>query len=169
VFQRGDTDWSGRMATWADFEDGAPELAAEGRRLLYARGDAEALLATVRDDEPPRIHPINVGIVEQRLYAFLLRSPKRGDLEHDGRFALHTHQDPAAPDAFSVRGRAERIDDPAARSAVAAEWYFAIDETYHLFEFSIETALLGQRTADEWPPRYSRWAADNRGGPGGSG
>ncbi|MDQ2964785.1 MAG: hypothetical protein M3R57_02935 [Chloroflexota bacterium] len=151
------------MATWADFEGAAPEMAGEGRRLLYARGDPEALLATVREREPPRIHPINVGIVEGRLYAFLLRSPKRGDLEHDGRFALHTHQDPAAPDEFSVRGRAERIEDLAVHSAVAAEWYFTIDEAYHLFEFSIETALLGRRTADEWPPRYSRWATEGSG------
>jgi hypothetical protein len=42
------------MATWADLERDAPALAAEGRRLLYARGDGEALLATVRGDEPPR-------------------------------------------------------------------------------------------------------------------
>ncbi|MEO8229732.1 MAG: pyridoxamine 5'-phosphate oxidase family protein [Chloroflexota bacterium] len=148
------------MVTWAEFETAAPEMAAEGRRLLYARGDAEALLATVRDDEPPRIHPINVGIVQGRLYAFLLRSPKRGDLERDGRFALHTHQDPAAPDEFSVRGRARPIDDTSVWSAVAREWYFTIDETYGLFEFSIESVLLGRRAADEWPPRYLRWTAD---------
>lgn len=147
------------MVTWADFEAAAPEMAAEGARLLYARGDGEALLATVRADDPPRIHPINVGIVEHRLYAFLLASPKRGDLENDGRFALHTHQDPAAPDEFSVRGRARRIDDQAVRAAVGAGWFFSVDETYHLFEFSIEAALLGRRTADEWPPRYSRWTA----------
>ena len=100
--------------------------------------------------------------MQGRLYAFLVRSAKRGDLERDGRFALHTHQDPAAPDEFSVRGHAGRIDDAAVRSAVAAEWYFTIDETYHLIEFSIETALLGRRTADEWPPRYSRWTANER-------
>jgi hypothetical protein len=149
-----------RMVTWAEFEAAVPEMAAEGRRLLYARGDGEALLATVRDDEPPRIHPINVGIVERALYAFVLRSPKRDDLERDGRFALHTHQDQAAPDEFSVRGRARPVADRTVRSAVAAGWYFTIDETYHLFEFSVEAALLGRRTADEWPPRYSRWTAD---------
>lgn len=148
------------MVTWAELAGAAPEIAADGRRLMYARGDGEALLATVRDDEPPRIHPINVGIVQGRLYAFLLGSPKRGDLERDGRYALHTHQDPAAPDEFSVRGRAQRIDEPAVRSAVAAEWYFTIDEAYRLFEFSIEAALLGRRAADEWPPRYSRWTAE---------
>lgn len=58
------------MVTWAEFKSAAPDLAGEGRRLLY-RGDVgEALLATVRDDEPPRIHPIWVGIVDDRLYAW---------------------------------------------------------------------------------------------------
>jgi glycosyltransferase involved in cell wall biosynthesis len=34
------------------------------------------------------------------------------------------------------------------------------DESYDLYEFSIEHALLGERaSADEWPPRYTSWAA----------
>ncbi len=149
------------MATWAEFEAAAPDLAAEGRRLIYRDGVGEALLATVRGAEPPRIHPVNIGIVGDRLYAFVLRSPKRSDLEQDGRFALHTHQDPAAPSEFMVRGRARPVRDEAARSAVAAGWSFEVDETYELFEFSLEAALLGARSSpDEWPPRYSFWTAD---------
>ena len=65
------------MVRWADLETAAPELAAEGRRLLYARGDGEALLVTVRGNELPRIHPVNVGVVEGGLYVFLLPSAKR--------------------------------------------------------------------------------------------
>ena len=39
-------------------------------------------------------------------------------------------------------------------------WSFEPDETYDLFEFSIESALLGIRDGpDEWPPRYTSWAA----------
>jgi hypothetical protein len=147
------------MATWADLEADAAEIAAHGRRLMYARGDGEALLATVRDDDPPRIHPINVGIVDGRLYAFLLRSPKRTDLERDGRFALHTHQDPADPSEFSIRGRANLVDDEGIRTAVGDGWFFAVDETYYLFELSIGSAVLGLRGPDEWPPRYTRWSA----------
>lgn len=145
------------MVTWAEFSAAAPDMADEGRRLLYSRGDGEAMLATVRDDEPPRIHPINVGIVGERLYAFLLRSAKRIALERDGRFALHTHQDPSAPDEFLLRGRAQRVDDAPTLAAVAAEWYFTVDESYHLYEFLVETALLGLRGANEWPPRYTTW------------
>jgi hypothetical protein len=145
------------VVTWAEFSAAAPDMAAEGRRLLYSRRDGQAMLATVREDAPPRIHPINVGIVGGRLYAFLLRSAKRTDLERDGRFALHTHQDPTAPNEFLVRGRAQRVDDPPTLAAVAAEWYFTVDESYHLYEFFVETALLGLRGADEWPPRYTTW------------
>ena len=147
------------MVRWSEFEAAAPELAAEGRRLLYARGDGEALLVTVRGTELPRVQPINVGVVDDGLYAFLLPSPKRTDLEQDGRFALHTHQDPAAPDEFSIRGRAQVVADPAIRGAVGEAWFFEVDDTYLLVELDVEQAVLGLRSADEWPPRYHRWSA----------
>jgi hypothetical protein len=150
------------MTTWAEFKAAAPDMATEGRRLMYRGkgGGGEALLATVREGDPPRLHPISVGIVDDRLYAFINPSPKRRDLATDGRYALHTHQDPAAPREFSVRGRAVLIDEPDVRSAVAGEWSFEADETYELFEFSIESALLGIRDGpDEWPPRYTSWSA----------
>jgi hypothetical protein len=150
------------VAAWSEFEAGAPELAAEGRRLLYARGDGEALLVTVRGDDLPRVHPVNVGVVDGGLYVFLLPSAKRTDLERDGRFALHTHQDPAAPDEFSVRGRAAAVDEADIRARVADAWPFEVDDTYVLVELSVEQAILGLRGADEWPPRYRRWSASGR-------
>jgi hypothetical protein len=119
------------------------------------------LLATVRGDEPPRIHPIWVGIVGGRLYAFILKSAKRTDLERDGRYALHSHINPPVPCEFSIRGRARLIDDVAARAEVGSSWYFEVDETYELFDLDIEAAVLGLRdNADEWPPRYQSWAKD---------
>jgi hypothetical protein len=149
------------MATWAEFETSNPTLAAAGRRLLYRTETGEALLATVRGDDPPRIHPIWVGIVDGRLYAFILKSAKRIDLERDGRYALHSHIDPPVPSEFSIRGRARLIDDVAARAEVGGSWYFEVDETYELFDFDIETAILDLRdNADEWPPRYQSWATE---------
>lgn len=148
------------MVTWAEFNGASPELAASGRRLLYRGQTGEALLATVRGDAPPRIHPIWVAIVEGRLYAFIQHSAKRTDLERDGRFALHTHIDPAAPSEFSIRGHAHLVDAPEVRSATAGQWAFEVDETYDLFEFSVEFAVLGSRaTADDWPPLYTLWKA----------
>ena len=149
--------------SWGDFEQAAPELAAEGRRLLHRDGIGQGLLATVRDDDAPRIHPIWFAIVDGRLYAFISRSAKRADLERDGRFALHNHVDPDAPSEFSVRGRALAIDDVDTRSGVAADWAFEVDETYRLFELEVEAAVLGARSSpDDWPPQYASWTA---GGP----
>jgi hypothetical protein len=148
------------MASWAKFEASSPTLAAAGLRLLYRAETGEALLATVRGDEPPRIHPIWVKVVEGGLYAFILKSAKRTDLERDGRYALHTHIDPASPSEFSIRGRATLIEDAATIESVGGRWYFEVDDSYELFEFAIEAAILGVRNnADEWPPRYSTWGA----------
>jgi hypothetical protein len=127
---------------------------------MYRRGSGEAMLASVRGGHPPRIHPINVGIVDGGLYAFIIgRSPKRMDLETDGRYALHAHIDPAEPSEFAIRGHARPIDDEDVRSRVAAEWPFEVDAAYRLFELSIDAAVHGERrSADEWPPRYTSWS-----------
>ena len=146
------------MATWTEFAAAAPGIATEGRRLLYRTDTGEALLSTVRGDAPPRIHPIYVAVLEDRLVAFILRSPKGTDLAEDGRFALHAHQDPDRPHEFLLRGRARPIDDEPTRARFADAWYFAVDEEYRLFEFLIEHAVFGERgSPDEWPPRYTSW------------
>jgi hypothetical protein len=147
------------QATWADFASASPDLASAGAGHLD-RAEGAALLATVRGAESaPRIHPVSVGIVDGGLFVFLLDSAKRADLVEDGRYALHAHQDQAAPDEFSVRGRANLVPAGALRDRVASGWYFEVDDSYWLFELQVQTALLGRRAADEWPPRYTRWSA----------
>lgn len=147
------------MATWNDLASGAPDLAARGRALLERSGIGEGLLATVRGDAPPRIHPVHVRIVGDRLLTFVIvGSAKAGDLAADGRYALHAHQDPAVPHEFLVRGIAERVTDPDRRAAAAAEWSFEIDDGYELYELAIHHAVFGARaSADDWPPVYQSW------------
>ena len=149
------------MVTWSAFAEAAPELAEEGRRVLGRTGIGGALLATVRGHAVPRIHPVDVAIVDGRLVAFLIvGSSKLTDLLVDGRYALHGHQDPARPDEFLVRGHATELTDPVDRAAAAAVWSFEVDAGYRLFEFSIEQATLGRRTdARAWPPSYTSWRA----------
>jgi len=149
------------MVSWSEFEAASPALAAAGRDLMYRNGDGEALLVTVRGDAPPRAHPVNAGVVDGHLYTFVqANSAKRRDLDEDGRYALHTHIDPAAPNEFLVRGRARLVEDDALRSAIASGWFFTVDESYPLYELLVERAVLGERvTADDWPPRYTSWAA----------
>ena len=149
------------MVTWAEFADAEPQLAERGRELFERTGSGEALLASVREDLPPRIHPINIGFVEGRLLAFVIvGSQKVADLAADGRYALHAHQDPAVPHEFQVRGHAHEVRDRELRTAAAAAWPFEADDGYRLFEFGIEHAYFGERaSADDWPPVYTSWKA----------
>ena len=149
------------MATWSEFESAAPALAAHARRLFYRTEIGQAVLATVRGDALPRIHPIYVAVMQNRLVAFITGSPKATDLATDGRFALHNHQDPAAPDEVQIRGRARLIDDDATRGRLAAAWYFETTEEYRLFEFLIDHVLMGERGPDDWPPKYTSWKSSD--------
>ena len=102
---------------WSDFAAAEPQMAEQGRALIYRRGDGEGLFVTVAGDGLPRVHPINVGVVDGRLVAFIQdKSAKARDLEADGRYALHAVYDPTQPHEFLVRGRALRITDPAIRA-----------------------------------------------------
>lgn len=148
------------LATWGEMAADAPGLAERGRALLMPTGTGDGLLATVRADAPPRIHPVSFEIVDGELLVFVLRSAKLIDLERDGRYALHANIDDAAPSEFMVRGVAREVTDPAARAAAAKGWSFTVDDTYRLFALDIATAALGERpTPDAWPPVYTRWSA----------
>ena len=135
------------MARWEEFAEAAPEMAALGLGLLEQHG--LAYLATTRKDGSPRVNPVCPFIGLGRLYiATAPTSPKRLDLERDGRYALHML--PGKDDAeFSVEGRARLVSDEAERERVmtagretpmpgggtlnlsAEEW---------LFEYDIESA-----------------------------
>ena len=146
------------MGTWGEFATAAPDIAARGMQLLYRTGHGEALLVTVRGDDPPQAHPISVGVVDGGLYAFILRSPKLRDLEEDGRYALHAHFDPAAPHEFLIRGRVRPVDQ-VTRASLAADWEWSVGNA-PAFEFLVEDALYGERASvDDWPPKYAAWTA----------
>jgi hypothetical protein len=147
------------MTSWAAFSAEAPSIAARGRALLERSGIGEGLLATVRGEASPRIHPVHVGIVDGLLLTFVIvGSAKAADLAEDGRYALHAHQDPASPDEFLVRGRAAAIPNGPVRSRAAAGWSFEVDDGYDLYELGIEHAVFGERASPaDWPPRYTSW------------
>ena len=113
--------------SWSEFAAAEPQLAEQGRALIYRRGDGEGLFVTVAGDGLPRVHPINVGVVDGRLAAFIQdKSAKAKDLESDGRYALHAVYDPTQPHEFLVRGRAQRLTDPAIRADLAKDWFFTV-------------------------------------------
>ena len=149
------------MATWTELAAAAPAIAATGEQLLRRSGIGEALLATVRGDAMPRLHPVYAEIVDGRLLTFVATaSAKARDLAADGRYALHNHIDPAAPDELMLRGRARPVEDDTLRAHAIAVWAFEASSGYDLVELDIEQALLGRRpTADDWPPVYTSWRA----------
>jgi pyridoxamine 5'-phosphate oxidase-like protein len=149
------------MNTWATLTAGAPEIATIGRQLLERTGSGRGLLATVRGDTPPRIHPVSVAIHEGSLLTFVVvGSAKLGDLVADGRYALHALHDPAQPDEFLIRGRAVEVTDPERRADAAAAWTFEVDDGYRLFELAVDHAIVGRRASpDDWPPAYTSWRA----------
>ncbi len=57
------------MATWAEFEAGAPSMAARGLEQL--RTIPVGYLATVRKDGAPRLHPVCPHIAEGGLYVIV--------------------------------------------------------------------------------------------------
>lgn len=153
------TEVQTHVASWTEFEAQAPDMARSGWAVLSRSGAGEGMFATVPVDGPPRMHPVNVGIVEGRLLIFVQgHSAKTRDLVEDGRYALHAMQDPAEPHEFLVRGRARAVTDPGLRARAIEVWPFKPADSYPLFELDIEHALFGFRpTADDWPPRYTSW------------
>jgi hypothetical protein len=146
------------MDSWKAFAAAEPEMAERGRALLYQRGDGEGFVATVAPNGTPRIHPLNVGVVDGRLLVFVQDfSAKARDLAANPHYALHAHQDEKQPDEFLVRGEARLVTDGAVRDAAAGQWFFTVSDGYPLYELQIAHALLGERQADEWPPRYRSW------------
>jgi hypothetical protein len=77
------------MASWAEFEAAAPELAARTRALLEAQ--KHLTIATLRRDGAPRISGIEVMFIEDDLwFGSMPRAVKALDLLRDPRFALHS-------------------------------------------------------------------------------
>ncbi len=111
-----------REVTWGEFARLAPELAAEGRALLYQFGVGLAFLATTRADGGPRVHPICLLLTDDAAYAFTVPSLKQGDLRRDGRYALHSFPRPDDEDAFFALGSARSVDDPAIRAALGHQF-----------------------------------------------
>jgi hypothetical protein len=152
---------------WGGFAERQPELAEAGRALLYQYGVGLAFLATVRADGGPRLHPVCPVIDGGGLYAFLVPSPKRRDLQRDGRYAMHAFPADENEDAFCLFGSARRRDDLDARARLERRF---IEERpnldsvdladQQLFTFEIDRCLLTRTTRHGDPsPEHVIWKA----------
>jgi Pyridoxamine 5'-phosphate oxidase len=151
------------MATWADLQASAPDLARAGERIF--RAFTLAFLATVRGDGGPRIHPVTVTVHDGGLYVFLVHgTPKRRELLRDPRYALHSFPsfpggtvDSYVDDELVLFGTARPIRNPDWRAAVAAVHNDTVQERDLLFELDIDRAQHktrrdGRAVYDRWPP-----------------
>jgi Pyridoxamine 5'-phosphate oxidase len=150
------------MASWAEFERSAPDMADVAARLwpgITRLGRLEdyqprpggtifrvAYLATTRPDGSPRLHPFCPIIAGGRLFAAIpARSPKGNDLRRDGRCAIHALPGPD-DDELCIRARARDVSDDGAprrlvvgvvsRSGVGGMIETATNDP--LFEFDLE-------------------------------
>jgi hypothetical protein len=157
------------MASWDDFEQANPTMAAAGRRLLYQYGIGLGYLATVRTDGGPRLHPFCPILAEGRLYGLIARSPKQGDLLRDGRYAIHSFPVQDRDDEFYLTGQAIHRQDAALAGRVRAAFLATGGTSTNdelLFEFDIEHVLLAtykkRSEPDNWPPIYTKWHAPRK-------
>jgi hypothetical protein len=156
------------MISWREFNQREPNLAAQGQSLLYQHGVGLAFLATVRPDGRPRVHPMCPLVSDQGMFAFIVPSPKQGDLKRSGAYALHSFPCPNNEDAFYVTGRALFVSDAERRDALAKQFVAeraaigvespSADDA--LFEFDIESCLLTRTTGHGDPsPDHRIWHA----------
>jgi hypothetical protein len=146
-------------ATWASFADAEPELSAEVRSHFEQYGHAFGYLATIRPDGGPRVHPVSPVIADGGLYCFVLPSPKRRDLERDGRYALHAYPAEHSDDEAYLSGRAIPVADPLLNTRLARLHRAAAEVSWRLFELTIEVAMLVRRDGGLAAPEHTIWRA----------
>ncbi|QGN46077.1 pyridoxamine 5'-phosphate oxidase family protein [Micromonospora sp. WMMD558] len=132
------------MASWSEFAADEPRLADGIRRLLQQYGPGLAYLATVRADGGPRVHPVSPVVTEEGLFCFVIDSPKRRDLERDGRYALHSFPAEDSDDEAYVAGHARPVTDPARVARLAQLHRAASQVDWRLFEFTVDVAMLAR-------------------------
>jgi hypothetical protein len=133
------------MAQWSEFASSSPHLAAVVHDLLHQYGPGLGYLATVRADGGPRVHPVSPVVHGDKLYCFIVASPKRADLERDGRYALHSFPPEEHDDEAYVAGQARPVTDQARVARLAESLRAAPRVDWRLFEFTVDVAMLARR------------------------
>lgn len=145
------------MASWAEFTQQAPELAAFGAER-FASG--VAYLGTVRADGSPRVHPVTPILGEQLFLFMEPTSPKGKDLQHDARYTLHCSVEDSSGGhgEFYVQGQARLTTDPALRAQAIQAASYDPAERYILFVLDIAFAFMNTYVNGNATPR--RWKTE---------
>jgi hypothetical protein len=159
------------MASWPEFAAAQPRLASAIRALVHQYGPGLGYLATVRADGGPRVHPVSPVITDEGMFCFVIDSPKRRDLERDGRYALHSYPPEDSDDEAYVSGYARRVTDVVRVSELAGTMRAKPDLSWRLYEFTVDVAMVAHRRQGEYGPAgvaYEVWR-DGSGDATGSG
>jgi hypothetical protein len=150
------------MVNWREFQEQAPQLAAEGTERLNRR--PLAMLATLRRDGSPRISPIEpIFLSDQLILGMIWQSRKALDLLRDARCVLHSIiTDPDANEGeFELRGRALEITDERYLSTIRERWILPASSPLHVFSVDILSASLttyefkkGEMIIQMWDPQH---------------
>lgn len=132
------------MASWSEFASDEPRLADSIRLLMQQYGPGLGYLATVRADGGPRVHPVSPVITDEGLFCFVVDSPKRRDLERDGRYALHSFPPEESDDEAYVAGRARPVTDQAQVELLAGNLRAEPQVDWRLFEFTVDVAMVAR-------------------------
>ena len=146
------------MATWAEFEARAADLAAFGRERLSV---APAYLGTIRDVGAPRVHPVLPIFGAGAVFVFMEpTSPKGRDLRARSWYALHSCVLDAVGTGgeFTVWGHGVPVDDPERRAAACEAAAYEPEARYILFELGVEEARCNGY-GDVVLPEPRRWTS----------
>jgi hypothetical protein len=144
---------------WSDFAVASPRLAADVRALFELYGQCFGYLATVRRDGGPRVHPVAPVIADGGLFCFVTKSPKRRDLDRDGRYALHAYPAEHTADEAYLAGRARPVWDDELRRQLARLHRAAPDIDWKLFELDIGVAMVTHRESLQRGAEHRIWRA----------
>jgi len=146
------------VASWAEFEAAAPELAERVRSRLDAH--IHKTLATVRRDGSPRISGTETRLVDGELWiGSMWQARKALDLQRDPRFALHSGSEdpPGWSGDAKLAGVVEEVTDPEQVREINGE--AAAGGPSHLFRLDLrEVSTVGLDDArkalviDVWTP-----------------
>ncbi len=126
------------MATWQEFSEQAPELAARAFERFEAH--RHKTMATIRSDGSPRISGTEVPIQQGEVWLGGMTGNRRfADLRRDPRLAIHSGSED--PDVWTgdakLAGRAVEVTDEAGKAAFRGEAQEVPPGDFELFRIDL--------------------------------
>ena len=126
------------MATWQEFSEQAPELAARAFERFEAH--RHKTMATIRSDGSPRISGTEVPIQQGEVWLGGMTGNRRfADLRRDPRVAIHSASED--PDVWTgdakLTGRAAEVTDEAGKAAFRGDAQEVPPGDFELFRIDL--------------------------------